>query len=349
MGFPLGEWIDDHAGLPHNLASSGMGPTLGSVRKALERPDPADDERLRSELARGLGIPSRRLFLTHGASEANALALWYLSRRSRPGTRVPRCAVATPEYPPIPDVARLAGFRLVPPGTRSEVSALSDPNNPRGLRWPSSGFDRVAASADDVLVDETFREFTTARSRLHEHRTNLWTSGTFTKVYGCDGLRVGYLTVPEREVDGFARFHGVVTDEVATASVGGALAVLRDRRPILAEVRERFESNVAALRRAVPKAPRLEAPVWFHRTDPPEDGDRIARDLLKRGVLVCPGSFFGDRLGVRICLTRATFPEDLRVYLEGVSASDRTRSGATGAASSRPRRGRRRAAPSAAD
>ena len=348
MGFPLGDWIDAHERVAHHLSQSGMGPTLASVREALARPEPPDDERLRALLARGVGVPRRRLFLTHGATEANALALLYLGRRRARGGRVPRCVVPVPDYPPIPRAAALAGFRIARVGARADVVALSDPNNPRGLRWPDPAFDRLVAGAHDVLVDETFREFTTARSRQLEGRANLWTSGTFTKVYGGDALRVGYLTVPERDVEGFAEFHAHVTDHVALASVGSALAILRDRERILDEVRGRFQRNLAALRAAAPEVPHLDAPVWFDRLGPREDGDRLAHRLLAAGVLVCPGSMFGDRHGVRVCLTQPSFREDLAAYLALRGPSVGTRGDVTAGGSSRSMRGRRPAARPAA-
>lgn len=340
MGFPLGDWIDSHPGLPHDLAQSGMGPTLERVRRALRSPEPSDPDELRAELARGIGVSPERLFLTHGATEANALALSYLVRQ--PGTRgrVPRCAVPVPEYPPLGDAARLLGFRRVAAGEAAEVAVLSDPNNPRGQRWSDPAFHRIAGAARATLVDETFREFTDAPSRSARAGAGVWTSGTFTKVYGGDGLRVGYLVVPEPDVVGFGAFHAIVTDRVALASVGAARAILRDRVAILAEVRERFESNRRALQRAFPGVPKLDAPVWFDRSEPPEDGERLAQDLLKAGVLVCPGSYFGDALGVRICLTRATFPEDLDAY-RLFRETGGTPAKPTGTAPTRSPRGRR--------
>lgn len=348
MGFPLGDWIDAHEGLPHHLARSGMGATLATVAQAIARPEPPDDARLRSALARLVGVPASRLFLTHGATEANGLALGYLARRRARGGATPRCAVPTPDYPPIARAASLAGFRLVREGARAELVALSDPNNPRGLAWPPSAFDRLVANARDILVDETFREFTDAPSRQRQQRSNLWSSGTFTKVYGGDALRVGYLAVPDSEAEGFGEYHAHLTDRLPPASTSAALAILRDRARILVEVRGRFQRNLAALRASVPAAPRLVAPVWFDRQGGAAHGDRLARRLAREGILVCSGALFGDPRGVRVCLTQRSFPEDLAAYLDRRDADEARRGGITAAASSRSKRGRRRDGPPAA-
>lgn len=338
MRFPLGDWIDDHPGLPYDLAQSGVGPTLRTVRAALRRPEVGDEEALRNELAKGLGVDAERLFLTHGATEANGLALTFLAARRRGGAR-PRCAIPSPEYPPLGAAARALGYRLVTSSEPSDVVALSDPNNPTGLRASVEELDRRVAKARAVLVDETFREFTRAPTRLSERRPGLWVSGTFTKVYGGDALRVGYLVVPEPEVEAFGALHAVATDRVATASVAAARALLRDRSPILAEVRARFEANLSVLREAVPELPPLEGPVWLDRRGASFDADAAASRLLERGVLVCSGSFFGDPTGLRLSLTRPTFPRSLRVYLEALprAAGSAARRSATGAAAVRRR------------
>ena len=347
MGFPLADWIDAHADVPHNLGRSGLGPTLPTLSAALARPREPDETALRAELAHAIGTRAERLFLTRGATEANALALFFLYRKARSRAGSPRCAVPVPEYPPIPETAALAGFRIRPTGSRTEIAALSEPNNPRGLALPSAAFDDLAANARTVLLDETFREFRPRRSRLRESRENLWVSGTFSKVYGADGVRVGFLVPPESEADAFARFHGLVADHLADASVSACRAILRDRTRILEEARARFEANLAILRRAVDGVARLDAPVWFDQGARPIDGDALARRALSAGVLVCPGSYFGDRSGVRVTLTGRSFARDLRAYLQvrdgpGGRTPPRGRAANRGRRT-RPRRAARRA------
>ncbi|HKS59167.1 MAG TPA: hypothetical protein VJS68_00120, partial [Thermoplasmata archaeon] len=77
-----------------------------------------------------------------------------------------------------------------------------------------------------------------------------------------------------------------------------------------------FQRNLADLKSKVPGAPSLQGPTWFDRGAGSLDGDALGRAAASKGVLVCPGSFFGDASGVRICLTRRTFPEDLDAYLK---------------------------------
>jgi histidinol-phosphate/aromatic aminotransferase/cobyric acid decarboxylase-like protein len=316
VGFPLQDYIDGHADVPHNLAKSGVGPTLPSVRQALTRLPDADPIALRAELARTLEVAVDRLFLTHGATEGNSLVLWYLAQTLRRRGEPPlRCRVLVPEYPPLAAIAGYAGFQVQRGDGPAEVLALSAPNNPTGLLTPSSEVERWLHDGLTVVADETFREFGPHRSLAVGGHEQLWTTGTFTKAYGGDGLRVGFVIAPPAAVAPFARFHAYVADGLATASVQGARALLRDRERILVELHDRMRTHLGVLREKLGGAPHPAGPLWFDRTADPRGGDALAERALAQGVLVCPGSFFDDASGVRLCLTQPTFAEDLDAYL----------------------------------
>lgn len=316
MTFPLKDWIEDHQGLPFDLGRSGMPIRMPSVAAALDRPAPANDEALRDELAAIHGVPPTRLFLTHGATEGNFLALSFLARRT-PGPRggPPRCAVRSPEYPPIAAIAQQAGFWLVPIDSEAEAVAGSRPNNPTGLAEFPAPTPPEHGARPPWVVDETFREFTDLPTLAGNGPQPVWVVGSFTKLYGADELRVGFVIPPPDAVEDFARYHGDVTDEIPPNSVGGARAILRDRVPILEEVRGRFRTNLAALDAGLHPAQPPVAPVYFDRPGTGGSTDSLADAALEAGVLVCPGRFFGDPSGVRLTMTRPTFPADLEAYL----------------------------------
>ena len=339
MGFPLGDYIDRHAGVRHDLAQSGMG---GAI--ALPRPTPrevrdASEARLRGRLAELVGVSAHRLFLTHGASEANALAILFLARRER--GRPATCRIVRPEYPPLFDVARWAGFRLVRPERPSTLAIVSRPRNPTGELGAEDEMHALARGTRAILVDETFREFSPERSVQRWAIARLWSSGSFTKVYGADDLRVGYLVAPEAAAEAFARFYGVATDRVPPYSIAGALALLERRDRILRRVRRRVERHRRSWHRASPGVPTGGGSTVFDLGTGP-DGDAFARRCLRSSVLVCPGSFFGVRRGVRVCLTRPSFPQDLAAYLEvrDRPSRARTRRITEDRSSARPDRGR---------
>lgn len=309
MRFPLSDYLDAHRRCRHNLGESGMHGSLGPDPPLPDRSDREVLEQLREALARTLGVRPARLLLTHGATEANSWVVHYV-RRFGPRTHAAR--VETPEYPSLTDLLGLAGFRVARPRRPATFAALSQPRNPEGDLWPWPRLERWAQGTSHLLVDETFREFSDARSLATRGTPGLWTTGTFTKVYGADRLRVGFAVAPPEEADRFERYVGVLADEVAPATAAAALELLRRRRSILRTVRSIVDANRAYLARVEPSVPIPDGPVLFDRSS--GDGDRLARACLARSVLVGPGRFFGDRRGVRIGLTRRTFPADFDAY-----------------------------------
>jgi aspartate/methionine/tyrosine aminotransferase len=279
-------------------------PTLREIRAA-------SAEELVGELAAGLEVDPARVFLTSGATEANAWVTLYRARLSR--GRVPRVRVRFPEYPPLVDVAAWAGYRIErgPPGSVA-LAVVSRPRNPEGVLWTDSELAEWSDGARSVVIDETFRGFADVPSQAQSGRSGVWVTGSFTKFYAGDDVRVGYAVAPPEEAPAFARFHGLVTDELTPYSVASALKILREGRPLVARIRRLFETNRSALARALPLGRAVKAPVHFDRVP---DGDRLARRCLRASVLVCPGSYFGSPDGVRISLTRRTFPQDLAAYL----------------------------------
>ncbi len=310
MRFPLADYLDARSDLKFDLGSSGMRGTVRPPRPSRAAVARATEEELRHRLAEQVGVDPRRLFLTHGATESNFLAVTFLARRRPPRARA---RIALPEYPPIIDLVRSTGFRPTTAAGPAELAIVSQPHNPVGDLWPRDRLAEWADGARAVVVDETFREFTEAPS-VQRRLPGTWSTGSFTKLYGADALRVGFVVAPAEERLAFARFHGVVTDEIAPYSVAGALATLDARDRIRRIVRAVVGRNQALWRRAHPDGPVLAAPFAFD--DPvPGGGRRFARRLEAASVLVAPGDFFGRARGVRVGLTRRSFPQGLARYL----------------------------------
>jgi aspartate/methionine/tyrosine aminotransferase len=292
-----------------------MSGQLRSTRRSLRRPSRAEFADLKRALARALDVDHRRLSLTHGATESNSLALWFLARDlTRRLGRVPSAGFVLPEYPPLLEVARIAGLRTEPTA-RPDLTVVSDPNNPTGLRVDRTFLSEAFATRRATLIDETFREFTPGRSWSTRDQAGLWCTGTFTKAYAADSVRVGWVVAPEESSLDFARFHGVLMDSLPEPSIRLAAALLRDRSKILGEARRIFFHNRSILAKPFPLARPIAAPLWFDRPPGPETGDDLARRAVTHGILICPGSFFGEGAGVRLTLTRRSFPRDLAAYL----------------------------------
>ncbi len=353
MRFPLADWIDERQNCRHDLGESGM---HGSVRLPLPsriRFDRAVLGELQEELGRHLGVARERLVLTHGATEANSWVAVYLARgRSGGDPAVGR--VCLPEYPSLVDLLEAVGLSPGGAGAPARLAAVSRPRNPEGDLWSRDRLFAWAEGARHLLVDETFREFTDEPSIARLGRPGVWATGTFTKFYGADHVRVGWAIAPPEEADRFSRFVGLVADELPPASAAGAIGLLTDGKQLRRDVRGLVGRNIAYLGRADRRFRAPAGPVVFDRAV--EDGDDLADRCWESSVLVCPGRFFGDPRGVRLGLTRRTFPRDLDAYLAVRKELERvTPDGTARPTGARPHRaegslggdGRARAAPRA--
>ncbi len=311
MRFPLRDWIDAHRDARFDLASSGMRGSIAAPRWPQRRPNPEAGEELASELADHLAVDRRRLFLAHGASEANGWVLGFLARDARPAGRTAR--VQLPEYPPLFEAARCLGFRVRSDRAPAGLAIVSRPRNPEGDLWPPRQLDRFGRDARQLVVDETFREFARVPSVAAAGLPGRWATGTFTKFFGGDDVRVGWAVAPPEAVDPFARYVGLLSDELAPASAAAALDLLRNLPAVRRAVRRVVEPNRRALRAAFPGSRDVVAPLWFDRRDG-ESGRQLAERCLADSILVCPGDLFGDPTGVRLTLTRRDFPASLRAY-----------------------------------
>jgi histidinol-phosphate/aromatic aminotransferase/cobyric acid decarboxylase-like protein len=287
---------------------------LRSTERFIRSAPPATERELAQRIARLHRADPRRVFLTHGATEANALALLAI-QSTLPHSRALRVRVRLPEYPPLLDAVRLLRGAFVPGRTTADVTVASEPNNPTGLLLGDEALEGSRAGTPRLLLDETFREFTNAPPAHVDDHPGLWVSGTFTKVFGADMIRVGYLIVAEEDVPLVAGVQGLLFDEVAPASIAMAVNLLRHRREVLAESRAIFRTNLRALRSHVPDVPALSAPVWLDRIPGTRNGRAFATFAHRAGVLVAPGDLFGAPDGVRVTLTLRSFPRDLEAYL----------------------------------
>jgi histidinol-phosphate aminotransferase len=272
----------------------------------------------REAVAEWLGTSPRRIVPAHGIQ---ALVGTVAHAFLEPGDTV---VVPAPTYGLYAQVSAGAGARVVRvPGRnlRHDLDALAaaarstdaklvwlcDPNNPTGSLVQQKEWDTFLdglPAGCAVVVDEAYVEYVDPELRLRReddvaagHAVLLLR--TFSKIFGLAGLRLGYAVVHES----LAGFFDVVQEpfNVNRAALAAGRASLA-RRDMIEERRRENATGRELLARLLREAGAEPAPSQanFVLADLGVDDQALVDRLVRRGVLVRPGSEFGLDGSVRI-------------------------------------------------
>jgi len=168
------------------LATVMAEPKLG----ALQYGWPEGDEKLRSWIAKRIGVRADDVIVTAGAQQAIALATSMIPRGGTIG-------VAPATYPAALELFATQGLT---PSEGSSVDAfylVPEIGNPEGLPLEEDLAETVRTSSVPVIADDAYAElrFDGTRTRVADRFSRVWRIGTFAKTL-CPGLRVGWLVPP---------------------------------------------------------------------------------------------------------------------------------------------------------
>jgi histidinol-phosphate aminotransferase len=277
-----------------------------------------DDGDLRANLASYLEIAPERLLLTNGADDA-------LERTIRcavgPGRRA---VLTTPSYGMIRRFAVLAGAEVVEVpwwdgefpvdevcrsmGEEGGLAAVVSPSNPTGAAVGVEAFGELVERLPRaiILLDQAYIDFADPAHDLTpialEH-PNVVVVRTFSKAWGCAGLRVGYAIADPRVIDWLQRIG--LPFPISALSIEAMNSVLEEGPDAgrIAAIREQRQELSAALAGFGVEALPSEASFVFARF---EDSERIWIGLGALGISV---RRFAGRPGVGGWL-RITLPGD---------------------------------------
>lgn len=298
------------------------GPVLGAsaVREALAA---------RNSAIYGAAIRPEQIGLTSGCNEAFCAVMATLAA---PGDQV---ILPTPWYFNHAMWLSMTGVQAVPLPTgdtlmpdperaealitpRTRAIALVSPNNPGGVEYPpkllAAFADLAARHGLALILDETYRDFHTAKGAPHDLFTNPdWDQTlihlySFSKAYRLTGHRVGAIATAPAHLAQVEKFLDTMTICVAGPGQMAALWGLQNLSPWLAGERDEILRRRAAMVAGFATLPGwqlLGCGAYFayvrHPFDAPSPA--VARRLLaEAGVLMLPGTMFrpdGDSTGLR--------------------------------------------------
>jgi len=223
--------------------------------------------------------------------------------------------------------------RLV--GPRTKLIYINSPHNPTGTQMPRATFDRVielAREHDAVLFsDEVYRglehdpaDRLPAACDAYERAISL---NTVSKAYGLPGLRIGWVVCREREL--LARMRELKLYTTICSSAPSELLValaLRHGERIIEDGRSLLARNLPLLEELLERRAETfswvrpnAGPIGFARVSAVPDVTAWCEQIAaEAGVLLLPGSVYGEPAHVRLGYGRANLPaaiERLESYL----------------------------------
>ncbi len=308
MEFSIGKWLMNHKG-EYGLSSSGMYGVL-DINKYFNNYELKDDNDLKDEIASLHNVNKNNIVITHGATEAFSLVMFYLKKRYNGYN------VNYPEYELINKTPELLGYN-----NGSDVFAGSNPNNPTGTLIKVNNENKIN------VIDETFMEFYQDLDKITYN--DGYIINTFTKLYAGDDLRLGYIVTPNIEdAEKIEGYKGLLTEGVSRINVSVGYKILKDNDNIVNYVRNIINNNHSILIKNKGKLKfykniePLNVPVSFmdysNYTD--MDSDDLSEKLAEKGIIAAPARFFGVKGPyLRICITRLNFEESYSKLLDALN------------------------------
>jgi aminotransferase len=299
---------------------AGPGPAAGlpELRQAIAR-----------KLKRDNGIdadPETEILVTTGGQEALFLLIQTLIE---PGDEV---IVQDPRYTSYDDAIELAGGRMISVPTREEDAfdldpdeverrltprskalLMISPNNPTAGIVSPANVRRLAdiARKHDLIViaDEIYEKFIyddaehLSIASLPGMKERTITLNGVSKTYAMTGWRIGYLAAPAAFVRAATAIKEMINVQAPIVSQWAAIAALDGPQDCVEEMRQMYAARRRLLLDALDDmgftygVPRGALYVWANTASTGIEAIELTRLFLDEGVLIFPGTGFGEGWG----------------------------------------------------
>jgi aminotransferase len=304
-------------------------------------------EAIARKLARDNGIvadPETEILVTTGGQEALFLLIQALIE---PGDEV---IVPDPRYTSYDAAIELAGGRMVlvptveaqafdlDPGEverrltpRTKVLLMISPNNPTAGIVTPANIRHLAEIARErnliVISDEIYEKFMYDDSQhlsiasLPGMKERTITLNGVSKTYAMTGWRIGYLVAPEAFVRAATALKEMVNVQAPTVSQWAAVAALDGPQECVEEMRQMYAARRRLLLDALDEMgftyglPRGGLYIWTNTASTGIEATELSYLFLQEGVLIFPGTGFGEGWGDYM---RMTLLQPIEVLREAV-------------------------------
>lgn len=204
----------------------------------------------------------------------------------------------------MPDVDEINS--LITPRTRGLV--VNSPSNPTGGVLDRETFNALVDIAADndlwVISDEVYENFLYdggVHHSFNEHIERAVVLNSFSKSFAVPGWRIGYLTAPAELVDHIAKIQYHLVAAPPTPQQYALAEAFDAQESFLRKILPEFDRRRRAIVRLLNEIEGFHCPLprgafyAFPRYDLPISSRELATRLVRAGVIVAPGTAFGER------------------------------------------------------
>ena len=290
-------------------------------------------EKFRSE--NRIDCTAEEIMVTSGASEALFLVIAALVDRGE------EVLIGDPSFLSYAELTKLVGgkpvsvplddsLRLAPEAVEENITdktrliILNSPSNPTGSVGTPQQMRAIAQIAEDkgiaVLSDEVYEHFIYKGEHVSPGRfsDNVITVNAVSKTYAMTGWRLGYLVAKGGALEQLLKIHQYVQACASSISQAAALEAITGPQDCVAQMRDEVRSRRDLLVKGFREmgVDLVEPQGAFYLFPRVGDGDLVAAQLAKAGVIVVPGSAFGpggkEHIRISYAARRADLEEALR-------------------------------------
>ncbi len=275
-------------------------------------------------------VASDEVIVTSGASEALHLALQALVDK---GDEV---LIPDPGFVSYSALAKMAGGKVagVPLGeeltlapdavneritSRTRVLVINSPSNPTGTVQTKQEIKALAEIAEDnnitIISDEVYEHFIYQGEHVSpaQFTDNVITINAVSKTYAMTGWRIGYAAARKEYIEQMLKVHQYIQACACSIAQKAALAAIEGPQECVTGMRESFRARRDILMDGFASMGiKCVKPQGAFYAFPEVEDEDAAQKLLKSGVIVVPGTAFGEHGKGHIRISYATSEANLK-------------------------------------
>lgn len=205
---------------------------------------------------------------------------------------------------------------------RTKVLIINSPSNPTGTVQKKHEIKAIAEIAEDngitMISDEVYEHFIYEGEHVSPARfsDNVVTINAVSKTYAMTGWRLGYAAARKDIIEQMLKVHQYIQACACSISQKAALAAVEGNQECVGEMRESFRARRDVLLDGLQEIGiKCVKPEGAFYAFPEVEDEDAALKLLKEGVIVVPGTAFGEHGTGHIRISYATSLENLRKAL----------------------------------